>query len=760
MTLIGKSIPRIDGPGKIKGEAVYMMDYAEAGMLHARLLRSPVPAGRIVKLDVSKAASAPGVHAVVTAADVPNILGGWILLDQPLFAGDRVVHVGEPIAAVAAETLAEARAAIDLIDLEIEETPAVFDMESALAPGATLVHPNWETYERTSPEDFPRRGNVVSELASDQGDVDKAFAEAHVVVEDNYDGGRQYQGYLEPKATVATYREGRYTVHTGHQYPFNICDLMARFLGIRPSDVRVINHTVGGGFGGKLGAALEPYAAVLSKAAGGRPVKLVNTRSEDITTATCRENTMIRFRSAIDKDGNIIAREVICNMDSGAYAGELIIMPSVVFHLSGAVYEVGAARVTVRLVYTNTPPTGAMRGVVGVAMYSALERHMDHIARELGADRRDYRLRHLFKNGSTLLNGQKLDNAGILKEAFEAMEEAAPWAKLTANKAANRGVGIAAAIWAVKPLPGTATVKLNHDGTVGLITGTSDIGTGAIVSGCAQIVAEVLGVPLSDVIIPLTDTDTSSYDGGGEGNRTIRMVGKAAELAAREVRGKILELAAMLLQAKPDELEMAGGRIFKSASPDTQVALSDVAMASTFEGGAIAAAARHAVEPESCDPNSATGLMFPNFPMPNYHVHMAEVEVDPVSGFVKVERYVVVQEVGRMINPDAVIGQVQGAVAQGIGYALSESLRMKDGRCVESSLASYRLPLAVDIPRVEFIPLEHPDENGPFGARGVGEPAILLPCAVIGNAIADAVGKPIRKIPITPEDVLAALYGD
>ncbi len=338
---------------------------------------------------------------------------------------------------------------------------------------------------------------------------------------------------------------------------------------------------------------------------------------------------------------------------------------------------------------------------------------------------------------------------------------------MTSAKAPNRGIGIAGAVWVVNPMPGSATVTLNHDGTVGLITGTSDIGSGAIASGVAQIVAEVLGVPLSDMILSLTDTDTSSYDGGGQGSRTTRMVGKAAELAAREVRAKVLEVAAMLLQTKPDALEMAEGKIFKSASPGVQIALSDVAMAGTFGGGAIAASARHAVETESFDPNSAKGLLFPNFPMPTYHVHMAEVEVDPVTGFVKVVRYIVAQEVGRMINPDAVIGQVQGSVAQTIGYTLSESFRMKDGRCIESSLESYRLPLAVDVPRVEFIPLEHPDPNGPFGARGAGrgargvaEPATLLAPAVIGNAIADAIGKPISRIPITPEDVLAALHGD
>ncbi|MDT7707835.1 MAG: hypothetical protein QOG20_3442 [Pseudonocardiales bacterium] len=760
MTVIGERIPRSDGQSKVSGEALYAVDYAEPGMIWGALLRSPVSSGRITRLDTSPAEAMPGVHAVLTAADAPDTHAGWVLRDQRLFATDRVHYEGHPVAAVAADTLEQARAAAAAIGLDIEPLPAVVDLDAALSPDAPLIHPDWESFVPTAGPDFPRGGNLAAESVSDPPGVDEAFARAHRVVTDEYVVQRQYQAYIEPKSAVGIFRDGRYTVHTAHQFPYNVRDRVAQFLDVRPSAVRVVGHTIGGGFGAKLDAALEPYAALLSKAVRGLAVKLVNTRTEDLITCPSREGAITRLRSAIDADGNIIARELEVIADNGAHSGEMPWLASIALHCARGVYRAGPTRVTARLVYTNTTPTGAFRGVNGTYLYHAVERHMDHIAAEMGVDRLEFRLRHLFEDGEELLNGQVLDDAGILRQGFEALEAAAPWAELQAAKRPYRGIGIGAAWWLTNPSAGTAVVKMHEDGTVAVVTAATDNGSGAVSMGVTQVVAERLGIPAADVYIALPDTDVAGFDGGSQGSRTTRIVGKASQIAADEVIEKLKNVAAGLLEAAADDLEVAEGTVRVKGVPGNSLTLAEVAVTAMNTVGPIQGTGSFVTPFPDFNPGCATGLMLPSFPTPTYHVHLCEVEVDPVTGTVRVLRYLVAQEVGRVISPDGTYGQVMGAVTQGIGYALHESLRIgEDGRYRERTLESYRLPLAGDVPRVEFFPLEHPDPDGPFGAKGVGEGPVLLPAAVIANAVSDAIGKPMNHIPITPEEVLAAIQG-
>jgi CO/xanthine dehydrogenase Mo-binding subunit len=760
MSLIGSKVERTDGTSKVTGEAMYTVDYAESGMLHGSLLRASVPAGKITNLDVSLAATMPGVRAIVTAAEAPKGLAGMLILDQPLFAAEDIRFEGEPIAAVAADTVKQARAAVAAIELEIEELPGLTDMAAALVNDAPLIHPEWESYALTpmaAQTDLRRSGNIAGELIADPDGVDSAFEMAHLVVEDEIEVNRQYQAYLEPMSAVASYRDGRYTVHTGSQFPFNIREELSQYLQVPSSAVRVIGHTVGGGFGAKLGCGTEPYAAVLSKAAGGRAVKVVKQRSEDILTAPCRENAQMRIRSAIDKDGNIIGREFFCDLDCGAYGVETPFFPSIALHFGAGVYRIGPIRVVARAIYTNTAPTGAFRGISGPNIYMAIERHMDHIANELGEDRRAFRLRHLMQDGDALPNGQVLDDANILQEAFDAVEKKAPWDKLQKGQKSYRGVGIAAAIWLTNPLPGHVTLNIDEDGTVQVVTAANDNGSGAVAMGITQIVAEELGVKPEDVRIAFPDTDTCGYDAGSQGSRTTHIVGRAASNAAVEVRARLFEVAAALLEANVSDLELVGGTVGVTGSPDTRIPLGNLVMAATYQGMSVTGTGSYMTPPVPFNPGCAAGLVFPSLPTPTYHVHQAEVEVDPVTGNVTVLRYVVAQEVGKAINPVGIIGQVQGGVVQGLGLALYESLRLKEGRYQERTLESYRVPLAVDVPRVETILLEHADAAGPFGAKGVGEPPVALVPAVIANAVSDAIGKPFNNIPITPEDVLAAI---
>jgi len=683
---VGRSVPRPDAEPKVRGEATYGVDFGLAGTAYGALVRSPVAAGRILGIDTTAAEQMPGVRLVATAEHAPKILSGLALNDQPLFASDVVRFEGEPIAAVVADTLEQAREAARAVRVEIEVTEAVATIESALADGAPLVHDHWDSYTSAIGTEWPRAGNVCGEMVADQGGVDAAFADADVVVEDTFVADRQYQAYLEPKSATGVYESGRYTIHAAHQYHWNVRDRTAAALGVRPSDVRVVGHYMGGGFGAKLDTGIEPYAALLARLAGA-PVKMVNDRVEDLLTCASRENAVVRVRSGVTEDGRIVAREFLVDMDAGAYAGDTVFLTSIPIFVAGSLYDVGPTRVRSRAVYTNTAPTGAFRGVSGTYLFFALERHTDNLANAIGMDRREFRMRNLVAAGSSMLNGQVLEDAHILRTAFDAAEELAPWSSLGAGP--NRGVGIAAAVWLTNPMPGNATLKLNVDGTLTVVTGAAEIGTGAVVMGIRQIAAEELGMPAEDVVVTMPDTDAQGYDGGAQGSRTTHVAGRAVREAAVGVRRRVFDTAAMLLNATPDELELAGGAVRVADHPERSVTLAEVARTALFDRGTITGTGSYATPPVKHDPDAATGLLFPGFPTPTYHVHVAEVEVDPETGKVTVLRYIVVQEVGGTISPAGIEGQIQGGVAQGLGYALYESLQVgDDGRYRQRTLES------------------------------------------------------------------------
>ena len=527
--MIGAKHARSDGATKVTGEAIYGVDYGEPGMLHAKLLRSPIPAGVIRRLNTSPATDLPGVHRVLATDDAPDVLAGLVLRDQRLFARGIVRYEGEPIALVVADTAELARDALDLIELEIEPSQAVGDVEAAMAPDAPLVHPDWKSYLPASGEDYPRYGNIATETIFDPSPdaVAQAFADAAAIVEDEFHAPRQYQAYLEPKSTVARFQDGRYVIHTAHQFPFGLRDGVAQFLNVRASDVRVIGHHIGGGFGGKLDVGLEPYAALAAKLVK-RPVRLENDRTEDLLTCQCRENAIVRIQSALDADGRILGREVECLMDNGAYSGDMPWLASLPIHVIGQVYRPGATRIVTRLIYTNTAPTGSFRGIGGTYLSFAVERHMDSCARRLGIDRREFRLRNLRTSGEAVLNGQLLDDADILREAFDAVEQVAPWKELTAkpNRAGKlHGIGIAAATWLTNPMPGSVVLKLSEDGVVNVVTAATENGSGAVAMGVRQIVAAEFAISPEEVVITMPDTDSAGYDAGSQGSRTTQSSG-------------------------------------------------------------------------------------------------------------------------------------------------------------------------------------------------------------------------------------------
>lgn len=757
MSVLGTSPDRSDADAKLRGQAIFGADLSRTGMLWAALARSPVAAGRIGRIDPAPALRVDGVLEVLTSADVPDWRTGVIVSDTPMLAADSVAYEGEPAAIVVAESRAAAEAGSRAVVLDIETVEPVSTPEQALAPGARLVHPDWNRFAVAGGADIGRDGNVVAEVVHDPGDLDEAFAAADVVVEGTYRTPRQYQAHLEPKMALATYESGRYTIEVSHQYPFRLRDRVAQILGVAPSAVRVVGHHIGGGFGAKLDVSLEAFAALLARRFR-RPVRMQHTALEERLVAPCRANAIVAVRSAVRRDGTILATDVEIVSDSGAYANNGPALSSIPMFVFGSIYRVGTARIRTRNVYTNTAPTGAYRGVNGPWLVFANERHMDAIADALGRDRRDFRLESLAQDGDLMRNGQPLEEVSILRQAFDRVDELAPWQG--AGTGELRGVGQAAAVWLTNPMPGHATVKLNEDGTATVITSATENGSGAVATGLRQIAAETLGLAADAVTITMPDTDATGYDAGSQGSRTTHVVGRAIADAAAEVRSQVLDRASQMLEAAPEDLTIDDGVVAVAGVPAANLTLGAVAQAATWSDGPITAGASYVTPTPPHDPMCATGMLIKGWPTPTYHLHQAEVSVDVVTGRVTVDRYVVCQEVGRAIHPDAIAGQIQGGVAQGLGFALSERVELDHGRYVQRTFKAHGLPLAQDVPKVEMIVMEHADPAGPYGAKGAAEPPIVPVAAAVANAVSDAIGVPFDTLPITPEAVLEALEAE
>src|SRR3984885_13551156 len=554
------NFPRRDAGDKLRGRTRYTVDRVRPAMLHAALTRAQVPAARILRIDISAARKMPGVRAIVTAADAP-VRHGIGIADHPLFATDRIRYDGEPIAAVAAETFVQAQAAAAAVVVELESLPAAISMADALAPNAPLVHPDWRDYEILA-EGGARGGNVAWEATVRRGDVDAAFARKDVeIVESTFRVGRQNHLALEPRAVIASFEDGRFHIETSTQVPWAIKNATARFLNVPPSDVRVAVPPVGGGFGLKFDWALEPFAALLARAAG-RSVRLVNSRREEMLTCLCRENAEILMRSAVTKDGEIVGREAVVLMDCGAYGGEQIFLTTMTAHTLGGNYRLGAVRLASRAIYTNTAPNGAFRACNGVYNTFALERHTDEICAAIGMDPLEFRRRNVLGNNDLGSTGQVFEG-DVLKPMLDRMSELRSANPSRKQFAGDRlyGRGTAVGTWFVFVGPSAATVHLNADGSATLVTASVELGQGTMVQALPQIVAHELGIHPDQVIVRSADTDAAGFDLGVGGGRTTVSVGAASLAACGEVRKKLLDVAAQMLEADPGDLVLRDGRV-------------------------------------------------------------------------------------------------------------------------------------------------------------------------------------------------------
>jgi len=754
------NFPRRDARDKLCGRTRYTVDRARPGMLHAALLRAETPSSRIVRIDVSKARKMPGVRAIATADDALARHGIGIA-DHPLFATDLIRYVGEPIAAVAADTFAQAESAAAAISVELEPLPAVITMADALAPDACLVHPDWRDYEVLF-EGGARAGNVAWEATVVRGDVDAAFTREDVeIVESCFRVGRQNHLSFEPRAVVAAYEDGRFDIETSTQVPWTIRNTTARLLNVPASRVRVTVPAVGGGFGLKFDCALEPYAALLARASG-RPVRLVNSRQEEMLICLCRENAEIRIRSAVTKEGEIVGREAVVLMDCGAYGGEQIFLTTMTAHTLGGNYRLGAVRLTSRAIYTNTAPNGAFRACNGVYNTFALERHTDEICAAMQIDPLQFRRRNVLGDKDIGATGQVFEG-DVLKPMLDRMAEMRKAKPSKRNMAGNRLYGRATTVgtWFVFVGPSAATVNLNPDGSATLVTSGVEIGSGSMMQAVPQIVADTLGLRPEDVIVRTADTDAAGFDLGVGGGRTTVSLGAASLAASVEVRRKLLDVASEMLEAAPRDLVLENGRVEIVGIKGSGATIVQVMERALRTVGPIAGSGSFTGPGVAAMPGCASGHFIDAIDIPVFAVHECEVAVDPETGHVEVLSYAVVQDVGRALNPRAVFGQIQGGVVQGLGYALHEEITIgADGRIRQCGLETYRAPLAQDVVPVEISLYEGAPSIGPLGTKGAGEIPILNVAAAIACAVSNATGRRVQEIPLTPPRVLELLMGN
>ena len=741
--VLGKNHVRVDAFDKVTGHATYAGDVYLPEMLMCRVLTSPRSHARIVSIDTSEAEALPGVRGVITGKDFPDVyFGSGALRDRRVMARDEVFYVGEPVAAVAADDEITAVEALSLIRVEYEDLDRIVDPVASLTGSSTTVHPDLEDFEGYA---FALGGNNCTMLDADRGEVDAAFAEADHIIEETYHTQPINQGFLEPMACVANVEaNGRLTVWASTQGPYQVRQQLASVLDMSIGNIKIIAMELGGGFGAKLRLALEAFPALLSMKTN-RPVKLVNTREETFTLNGPRLETNIYLKTAVTGDGKITAREARSIFDVGAYLGAG--PNSGVGHGLGA-YDIPNFRLRSYGVYTNKVYVGSYRASGVADMTFAVESHMDVIAHRLGLDPLEFRRRNALKEGDVSVSGARIPRHG-LAEVMDALQEkmAQPGNGADAdsdNGRMARGVGIAVGEWRSGSGPSTASISVNEDGTVGLLTGSVDI-SGSDTS-LAQIAAEVLGLELEQVIVAKRDTDLAPFTGPSGGSRIVYSQGKAVEMAAGDARDKLMALAADRLGVQPEALECEGGTVYVMDNPPQSIGLGQLArMSLSSRGGPIVGTASLSSMPYN----------------PVFNAQGAEVLVDRETGQVKVTRFVQAQDVGLAVNPMGVEGQLEGGAVQGIGRALSEEILIdrETGQVRNASLATYLMPLAIDMPEIENVLVEVPSEDGPFGLRAVAEPPGFGPPAAIANAIYDAVGVRIRTLPLSPERVLAAMQG-
>lgn len=758
---VGRSLPRLEAREKVTGSARYVADLYRPGMLHGALLGSPYPHARIKRYDIAEALQAPGVRAVLTGADFPDGRMGPFLKDEHAIAKAKVRYAGEPVAAVAADTEAQARAACKLIEIEYEELPAVLSAEEALKPGAAIIHEELESYFKTF--DTGSRGNLCSRTLFAEGDVDAAWADCDVIVEDRYETPAQAHVSIEPCGALAEVdSNGRVTVWSANQSVFRVQANICETLLMPMSKVRCLTPRVGAGFGNKMEAHVQPIAVMLALRTG-RPVKLVLSRVEDFEMVRAGHPFSFRAKTGAKSDGTLVAREVEVLLDGGAYSDDSPAVLGFSLRMSRGPYRFKAVKVSGSVVYTNKLRFGAFRGFGQPQIQFGCEQQVDEIARRLGIDPIELRRRNAMAPGEPWFGGQKVASNGW-RACVDEVEAASGWRdrkELPRKPGKRRGMGVATTAHISALLSTGAIIRLLEDGSIVLNTGATDIGQGSD-TVLTQICADSLGVPVQDVTLASPDTDGSPYNWGSSASRITYTTGRAVVAAAGEVERQIKAHAGEMLECDVEDLELRpGGKVGLRGVPGKELSFRQIsARAHWAKGGPIMGANSFMFEQTTVDPKRAVVLGNPSNSSGvfSFGALVVDVEIDEATGKVEVLRAWSAVDVGKAINPQAVEGQIEGAFTQGMGFALTEEMVWDGGQLSNPTMMDYKVPTSADTPyEIHPIIVEALEPDGPFGAKGVGEIGMNVVAAAIANAVTEATGIRFNRLPLTPERVLCGM---
>ncbi len=739
--VVGTRPVRHDGADKVTGRALYGADFDTAGLLHGKVLRSPHAHANIRSIDTSAAEALPGVLAAVTFDDFPTVSDATLDLGEEvttlhdlqtnILARHKALYKGHAVAAVAATSPHIAEEALKLIDVDYEVLPPVLTAPEGMADDAPILHGSLRTEELGVKLDTP--SNVAQHFQHVKGDIEKGFAEADVVIEREFNTVTVHQGYIEPHNASALWNnDGRLHIWCSTQGAFPARDAVAQALMLPVSQVRVTPMEIGGGFGGKIPVYVEPVAALLSKKSG-RPVKIVMSRADvfEASGPTCGSNMKVKIGAK--NDGTITAMQAYLAYEAGAFAGSPVGAGAMCVF---AAYDVENATIDGYDVVVNKPKTAAYRAPGAPNAAFAVEQVVDEVARNLGVDPIDLRIKNAAVEGTRRADGPVFPRIGCV-EVLEAMKNHPHYN--TPLEGPNQGRGVAIGYWFNVGFESSVNIAVNADGTITLVEGSTDIGGSR--ASIAMQAAEVLGIPAESVRPSVVDTDSVGYTAVTGGSRTTYATGWAAYDAAQDVKRQMVERAASIWDVDADSIELKDG-VFQSASdPELNMSFADLAGQLAGSGGPVVGRASRNAGGMGVGGGSFAG-------------NIVDLEVDPETGKTDVLRFTVVQDAGKAIHPSYVEGQMQGGSVQGIGWALNEEYYMtQDGAMANSTLLDYRMPTSLDLPMIDTVIVEVPSDH-PFGVRGVGEANIVPPTPAIANAIHDAIGVRMERLPMSPVAIM------
>ncbi len=736
--VVGTRPIRHDGADKVTGRAKYGGDFQMTGLLHGQVLRSPHAHARIKSIDTSKAEAYPGVRAVVTARDLPisrmeNPDQSMRHASDNVLARDKALYKGHPIAGVAAINPHVAGIAVDLIEVEYEVLPSVTDVQSAMADGAPLLHDDMTTNDLGEATD--KHSNVATHFSYELGDLDDGFAKADVVVEREFTTTMVHQGYIEPQNGSALWNaDGQLKVWTSTQGSFAVRESLAKVLDLPVSKITVVPMEIGGGFGGKIPIYLEPVAALLSKKTG-QPVKILMSRTDVFESTGPTSGAWMKIKMGATSDGKLVAADAALAMEAGAFPGSPVTMGAQCIF---APYDIENVRSQGYDVVDNKPKVAPYRAPGAPIAAFGGEQVVDELARKLGMDPLEFRLKNASKEGTRRVDGPVYPRIGNV-ECLEAARNSEHYN--TPLEGPNRGRGIATGFWFNIGMQSSCSIGVNPDGTITLVEGSTDIG--GTRASIAMQAAEVLGIPAEDVHPSVADTDSVGYTFLTGGSRVTFASGWAAYECAQDIKQKMIDRVSSIWDVAAEDVELVEGSFQHKSEPELKMSFKELAGQLNRTGGPVSSQV-------SVDPKGAGGA---------FSTQIADVEVDPDTGKVTVLRFTATQDAGKAIHPSYVEGQMQGGVVQGIGWALNEEYYMNDeGSMVNSSFLDYRMPTSLDLPMIDTVIVEVANPGHPFGVRGVGEVPIVPPMAAMANAIHDALGTRMEHLPMSPGNILEALW--